>query len=384
MIEYVEPVYRPPSEADSLILQATIGCSFNRCSFCSMYRGKEYRPRPLDELLPEIDRVARRHPEVQRVFLADGDAFTLPTDHLLTILERLDRAFPRFARAGAYAWPMNVYRKTDAELARLREARLAMAYVGLESGSDRLLRRITKGSNAALHGAAIDRLRAAGIRVSATLILGLGGRRHSKEHVRGTIELASEHPPNFLSTLQLGIAPEIAEEFHRKFGEPFEPLDDLGMLAELREIAGIELRRPIVFRSTGSNALRSPGTSRRTGPVSSARSTARSRPPLRLRAWRVLRPPGRFRAPFRVSCRGNETRGETQHAPESHRRRHAPPASSWPAPSLDRRSRGCRGRSSGASTSRSSTSRSPSSPWPSRDPGPCCAAGWSRRPRSPA
>jgi radical SAM superfamily enzyme YgiQ (UPF0313 family) len=257
MFDYVEPVYRPPSEAYSLILQATIGCSFNRCSFCSMYRSKQYRVRPLEEIFGEIEVAARMLPEARKVFLADGDAFTLPTEHLLAILDRLRDRLPDFGRAGAYAWPINIYRKSDDELRRLREAGLAMAYVGLETGADRLLRKITKGSNAKLHGEAIDRLRGAGIRVSATTILGLGGRRHRDEHVAETAELVSASPPNFLSTLQLGLAPEISDEFHRKFGDDFEPQDDLGMLTELRDlILAIEPRRPIIFRSNhASNAL---------------------------------------------------------------------------------------------------------------------------------
>lgn len=257
MFDYVEPVYRPPSEAYSLILQVTLGCSFNRCSFCSMYRSKTYTVRPLEEVFGEIEVAARLYPETRKVFLADGDAFTLPTDHLLAILERLRDRLPEFGRAGAYAWPINIYRKSDEDLRRLKEAGLSMAYVGLESGADHLLRKITKGSNARLHGEAIDRLRASGIRVSATVILGLGGRRYTEEHVAETAALASASPPNFLSTLQLGIAPEIHEEFHRKFGSDFEPGDDALMLRELRDLLlAIEPRRPIIFRSNhASNAL---------------------------------------------------------------------------------------------------------------------------------
>ncbi|MCB9830892.1 MAG: radical SAM protein [Planctomycetes bacterium] len=257
MFLYDMPLYRPPSEADSLILQVTLGCSFNRCSFCSMYRSKEFQVRPLDEVFAEIDFAARVDPGVRRVFLADGDAFVLETDRLLAIAERLRASFPELQRISAYAWPLNILRKSDAELERLRAAGLSLLYVGIESGSADLLRRITKGANPAMHARAIERARAAGIKISATVILGLGGRNHWREHVEGTASLVNEAPPNYLSTLQIGLAPEIADEFRRKFKDDYRPQDDLGMLREQRElIAAIAPPRPVVFRSNhASNAL---------------------------------------------------------------------------------------------------------------------------------
>ena len=133
-LEYDMPLWRPPSEARSLILQATIGCSFNRCSFCSMYREKEYRARPLDELFEEIDATSQAMPHVRRVFLADGDAFVLDTDHLMRILERLQKAFPDLQRVSSYAWPLQILKKTPEELALLKRNKLSLIYVGVESG----------------------------------------------------------------------------------------------------------------------------------------------------------------------------------------------------------------------------------------------------------
>ncbi|MCA9321748.1 MAG: radical SAM protein [Planctomycetes bacterium] len=256
------PLWRPPSEAESLIIQATLGCSFNRCSFCSMYREKDFVARPLEEVQREIVRLGRSDHRVRRVFLADGDAMTLPTDHLLALLESLAQAFPDLQRVASYAWPLNILKKSDAELESLRAARLSLVYLGLESGSARLLKKITKGANPAMMRETIDRCRAAGIKVSATTILGLGGERHSAEHVRETAALVSASPPNYLSTLQIGLAPIIREEFFRKFKEPFQTLDDAGMLAELEAlVASIAPRRPVIFRSNhASNALPLGGT----------------------------------------------------------------------------------------------------------------------------
>jgi coproporphyrinogen III oxidase-like Fe-S oxidoreductase len=257
MIAYDFPLWRPPSEADSLILQATIGCSFNRCSFCSMYREKEFRVRPLADVFAEIDRIARAAPDVRRVFLADGDAFMLPADHLIALCERLAARFKDLQRVTSYAWPLNLLKKTDAELEAIRAAKLSLVYVGVESGSADLLRRITKGATPAMIAETITRAQAAGIKVSATLILGLGGRERSAEHVRGTAELVNRAAPNYLSTLQLGLDPMIEQEFLTKQKSSFERLDDQEILAELEAmLTAFAPERPVIFRSNhASNAL---------------------------------------------------------------------------------------------------------------------------------
>ncbi len=257
MLRYDMPLYRPPSEAESLIIQATLGCSFNRCSFCSMYRTKDFVVRPLEAIFAEIDLAARLEPETRRVFLADGDAFVLDTPRLLAIARRLRERLPELQRISAYAWPLNILKKSDAELEELKKAGLSLVYVGLETGSADLLRRITKGANPRLHAEAVTRARGAGIKVSATVILGLGGRTRWREHVEGTAALINEAPPNYLSTLQLGIDPSIEDEFLRKFRADFLRQDDVGMLREQRElVAAIDPPRPVVFRSNhASNAL---------------------------------------------------------------------------------------------------------------------------------
>jgi len=203
MLDFNQPLYRPPSEGNNLILQATLGCSFNRCSFCSMYRSKSYQARPLEDVFEDVDRAATSWPDARRIFLADGDALTLPTGHLMKLLEKLDQSFPMLSRVSSYATPANLRRKSIAELTELRENRLNLVYLGIESGSDLILKKITKGANRRSLREAMVSARTAGIKVSGTVILGLGGAEYWEEHIDGTLALLSEAPLTYLSTLQL-------------------------------------------------------------------------------------------------------------------------------------------------------------------------------------
>jgi radical SAM superfamily enzyme YgiQ (UPF0313 family) len=251
------PLFRPPSEGNNLIIQATLGCSFNQCSFCSMYRSKKYRERPLDAVFSDIRQAAADWPDAQRVFLADGDALALPTDQLLAILRELAAALPRLTRVSCYATPGNIRNKSVEELAMLRENRLSLLYFGVESGSNLILKKITKGANQRSMAAALHRAQESGMKVSATVVLGLGGYNHSDEHIDGTIALLNQAPVTYLSTLQLYLDPSIMDEFQHKFGEPFEMPDDQMILKEQeRLISGLNPPQPIIFRSNhASNAL---------------------------------------------------------------------------------------------------------------------------------
>lgn len=257
MLNYDMPLYRPPSEGNNLIIQATLGCHFNQCSFCSMYKQKQYTVRPLETVFNEIDTAARAWPDAQLVFLADGDALTLPSDHLLAILERLNAAFPRLSRVSCYANPSDILRKQENELAQLREHKLNLLYVGIESGDGAILKKITKGASPRSIRAALQKAHDCRLKVSATVILGLGGEARSNEHIQGTIALLSQAPVTYLSTLQLFLEPGVQQEFLEKFGEPFIPLDDQSVLREQRQlVAGIEPPQPVIFRSNhASNAL---------------------------------------------------------------------------------------------------------------------------------
>ena len=256
-MHYDMPLFRPPSEGDNLIIQATLGCSFNQCSFCAMYRSKEYLARPLDEVFADIRTAAADWPDAQRVFLADGDALALPTPHLLAILNELAATFPRLTRVSCYATPGNLARKTIEELVQLREHRLTLLYFGIESGSDLILKKITKGATQKRMAEVLHKAHDSGMKVSATVILGLGGTTHSEEHIDGTIALLNNAPVTYLSTLQLYLDESVEDEFHSKFGEPFQMPDDLAILKEQeRLINGLNPPQPVIFRSNhASNAL---------------------------------------------------------------------------------------------------------------------------------
>ena len=163
-MRYVGPVYRPPSEAESYLLQVTFGCSHNECTYCAMYLDKKFSARPLPEVLEDVEEAGRQFPDTSRVFLLDGDAMTLATPRLVPILEALQRAFPKLARVGSYVNAVSVLRKTDAELARLRALKLSIGYLGLESGDPETAARIVKGSTVPEEIEAVRRAQAAGSR----------------------------------------------------------------------------------------------------------------------------------------------------------------------------------------------------------------------------
>jgi len=256
-IAYDMPLYRPPSEGNNLIVQATIGCSFNHCTFCSMYVTKEYRARPLADLFADIDAGARDWPMAHRVFLADGDAMTLPTDRLLEILDYLSARLPNLARVSAYATPKNLNEKSIEDLAALRGKKLNLVYLGIESGATAVLKRIKKGASQASHAKALARAREAGLKVSATVILGLGGKAGWEEHIAGTADLVNREPPTYLSTLQLDLEPAVFANFMEAQEPGFEFQDDEGILAEQERLLSLmDPPRPVIFRSNhASNCL---------------------------------------------------------------------------------------------------------------------------------
>lgn len=257
MLQYDMPLYRPPSEGNNLIIQATLGCSFNRCSFCAMYKTKDYEARPLDAVFRDIDIAADIWPTAHRVFLADGDALVLPTDDLLAICAYLQNRLPNLQRVTCYATPQNLNKKTEDELASLKAAKLSLVYLGVESGSDLILKKITKGATQKTLATAIIKARTSGLKVSATVILGLGGQAHWQEHVAGTAALINQAAPTYLSTLQLTIDDSVDEEFHTKFKEPFTPQDDAGILIEQETLLqALAPDHPVIFRSNhASNCL---------------------------------------------------------------------------------------------------------------------------------
>ena len=260
MIRYEEPVYRPPSEARSLILQATIGCSHNGCAFCYMYRDKPFRVKRWNDLKNEIDEAAGRRPGTRRVFLADGDAFVLGTERLERLLDHLNESFPELQRVTAYATPKNLVAKSVEEMRRLREKGLSILYYGVESGDTDLLERVGKGSCPDEMAEGCARAKEAGIKLSVTVILGLGGREMSPRHARETAKLLNRIQPNYLSALTLMLGP-FAEEYAGLMPPPFTFNDALDDVRELRKMLSLLETERCIFRSNhASNYLPLAGT----------------------------------------------------------------------------------------------------------------------------
>ncbi|MHC1760729.1 MAG: radical SAM protein [Negativicutes bacterium] len=254
-------VFRPPSEANSFILRATIGCAHNRCTFCSMYRDVQFRARPISEIEPIIRKTARHYPDLRRVFLADGDALVLSTHKLLEIMELLKAHFPKLTRITCYGGPLDILRKSPEELLSLKQAGLQMVYLGIESGDDEVLTRVQKGVTSEEMIQAGQKILAAGMKLSAMLVLGLGGRELSLQHARNSARVASAINPTMLSALTLMLhrgTPLRAEAEHGKF-HPLSPYEFVQELTEL--VTHLNMHSPCIFRSNHvSNMLPLAGT----------------------------------------------------------------------------------------------------------------------------
>lgn len=259
-IQYVEPVFRPPSEANSLILPVTNGCSWNKCTFCEMYTDpqKKFRARPEEEVLEEIRKCGERM-IVQRVFLADGDAMILPTRRLLKILEAIREHLPDVHRVTSYCLPRNLKRKSVAELKELHDAGLHMLYIGAESGDDEVLRRVNKGETYESTREALQKIGDAGIKRSVMILNGLGGKSLSDQHALSSARLMNETQPEFLSTLVVSF-PQGMDRYKEQFPD-FEPLDQHELFLEAEKLLDTLELDQTVFRSDhASNYLVLKGT----------------------------------------------------------------------------------------------------------------------------
>ncbi|HEY5523420.1 MAG TPA: radical SAM protein [Desulfuromonadaceae bacterium] len=200
----VEPLFRPPSEARSLIFQITIGCSQNQCLFCGMYKGKNFYIRPIQEILEEIAGIpAHYRPRIDRVFLADGDALVYPFDGLCAILDAMAATFPGLTRVSSYASPNSLTTKSAEQLVKLRAKRLKILYFGLESGDDATLLAVNKGFESERMAELVLKARDAGMKLSVTAILGLAGRGRSLQHARATAEWVNRVNPEYFSLLTM-------------------------------------------------------------------------------------------------------------------------------------------------------------------------------------
>ncbi len=261
-IRYVEPVFRPPSEAHSLILPVTDGCSWNHCTFCEMYTApqKAFRARAEDEVLESIRRTGQLYgDQIRRVFLADGDALVLPTRRLLAILDAIRTHMPAVHRVSSYCLARNLKKKTVEELAQLRAAGLAMVYLGAESGDDTVLAKVNKGETFDSTRSALDKLGDAGITRSVMILNGLGGQVYSDQHADNSARLANATQPEYLSTLVVSF-PKGEARFREGFAE-WEPLDQPGLFHEMeRFLSQLDLRRTVFRSDHASNWLVLKGT----------------------------------------------------------------------------------------------------------------------------
>lgn len=232
-LKYEEPVFRPPSEATSLILQLTVGCSWNRCTFCGMYRGKDYRVRPVEELREEIRTIAPAATRVRRIFLADGDALAAPLEVLEQVLGEIGEAMPWVQRVGIYGDSGAILTKGTGELEKLRGMGLGIIYFGAESGDPETLRAVRKGATLERQIEACRIVREAGLKLSVMVLLGLAGRRESERHARATGRFLARAAPTFGAALT--VTPVPGTEMHSAVEDgSFELPDRWEMLQELQ------------------------------------------------------------------------------------------------------------------------------------------------------
>ncbi|MGK0411419.1 MAG: radical SAM superfamily enzyme YgiQ (UPF0313 family) [Shewanella psychromarinicola] len=250
MLNYIEPVFRPPSEGKSLILQVTNGCSWNQCSFCDMYTQpqKQFRAQKLDKIELDILMAAASGYLFSRVFFADGDAMTLPFNRLKAICELINTHLPRVTRISSYCLPRNLNNKTVEQLTELREMGLSILYIGCESGDDEVLKRINKGETFASSLAALQKINQAGIKSSVMILIGLGGVPLSRQHAIASAELMNAAQPDYLSTLVVTL-PLGTEQMDEVFDGQFVLPDQSGLLLEMHILLSHLKLDKTIFRS---------------------------------------------------------------------------------------------------------------------------------------
>lgn len=254
-MHYQGTIYRPPSEAASILLQVTTGCSHNKCSFCGMYKGQRFSIKPEAQVMADIDFAAAHFREARRLFLCDGDALILPQARLLAILERIERRLPGISRVGIYGNSKSLRSKSMAELAQLRGHGLGIVYMGLESGDDQTLAGMNKGATVAEMIETGTKARQAGLQLSVTVLLGIAGPERSHLHALATGQGLSALDPEFVGALSLMLEPGTPLEADHRAGR-FALPDPLALLKELRTmIAATELSGGLFHANHASNYL---------------------------------------------------------------------------------------------------------------------------------
>ncbi|MCJ7547227.1 MAG: radical SAM protein [Deltaproteobacteria bacterium] len=243
-MKYEGIIIRPPSEAESLILQITVGCSHNRCTFCPTYKAKRFRIKTFEEIKEDIDEAAQFGGSIERVFLADGDALIVPQPRLMEIMSYLKGKLPRLRRVGIYANAKGILKKTQDELRELKEAGLGIIYLGVESGDQVVLERVRKGTTYEKLLQAGRMVKEAGIKLSVTVLLGIGGRERSREHAVATGRILTEMDPNYVGALSVMIVPGTSlyeEQAQGRFDlpEPFEMIEELRTMIAQTDMHGL-------------------------------------------------------------------------------------------------------------------------------------------------
>jgi radical SAM superfamily enzyme YgiQ (UPF0313 family) len=259
-IKYDEPVFRPPGEARSAIVQVTLGCSWNQCAFCEMYTSKKFKARSFEELKPEIETLSKVYKGVKKIFLADGNAFVLSANKLIPIVKEINNQFGKLQRISSYALPKDILNKSESELKELRSLGLKLLYIGIETGDDDLLKLINKGEtfNSTVDG--ILKAHEAGIEASIMIINGLGGKKHSQKHALYSAEIINAINPKFLSTLTLSL-PYGLDHFQNRFNGDYQQQTIIELFEELKLfIENLEVENVIYRSDHVSNNLILKGT----------------------------------------------------------------------------------------------------------------------------
>ena len=254
-IQYHEPLFRPPSEARSLIIQITLGCSWNKCSFCEMYTSKSFSARKEEDIFNEIDAFIPYADQIRRVFLADGDPLVLSNRRLMRILEKLNATFPNLQRISTYASPTNLANKSNAELKELYEAGLTLLYVGIESGDSEVLKCIQKGETFETTIEGLNKSKAIGMDSSVMIINGVGGVSLSEQHAINSAKVLNQTQPKYASTLVL-TAHKGLDHYKSRFLGDFTELNQLQLFTELKLfMEALELNETIFRSDHASNNL---------------------------------------------------------------------------------------------------------------------------------
>lgn len=262
MLNYIEPVFRPPSEARSLILQVTNGCSWNNCTFCEMYTQdqKKFRARKEEEIAADIAQAARSVMPFEKVFLADGDAMVLPMRRLVGILEQIKAQMPWVKRVSSYCLPRNLKKKSVDDLKQLKALGLDILYVGCESGDDEVLEKVSKGETYQSQKDALLKIKQAGLRASVMILNGLGGTALTEQHALNSAKLMNECQPEYLSTLVVSF-PMGDERLQAGFDQQWQMLDQTGLFLELKYfLSQLDLSNTIYRSDHASNYLPLKGT----------------------------------------------------------------------------------------------------------------------------